>query len=339
VNDSTIEPTSVPTPQEQEATAFIKAVDLIIKGNGSGSKPKLREPDPFDGSDSRKLRTFILQCKLNFRDRPDMFKSDTDKVNYMLSYLKGSALDCFEPALLDPNEPQWLSNFTLFIEELEANFGTYDPVGEAEAELEALRMHDSHQATKYFIKFQQLASRVQWGEAALRRQAYNGLAKRIKDDMVHHDKPNTLAGLRKLVQAIDARYWERRNEVSRETRASGSSGNKSEPKSDSNKSDNKSGKGFSKQKNTNSGSTQGKGSTSEQKKAPTPDLSSKLGKDGKLTPQERQRRLDNKLCLFCGTSGHVAKDCPKSTSASSKARASKTEQDKSASTGSDSKKD
>src|SRR5882672_5747801 len=171
VNDSTIEPTSVPTPQEQEATAFIKAVDMIIKGNDLGSKPKLWEPDPFDGSDSQKLRTFILQCKLNFRDRPDMFKSDTAKVNYMLSYLKGSALDCFEPALLDPNESQWLSDLTLFIEELETNFGTYDPVGKAEAELEALRMHDSHQATKYFIKFQQLASCVQWGEAALCRQA------------------------------------------------------------------------------------------------------------------------------------------------------------------------
>src|SRR5882724_11986786 len=67
--------------------------------------------------------------------------------------------------------------------------------------------------------------------------------------------------------------------------------------------------------------------------------SSKLGKDGKLTPQERQHRLDNKLCLFCGTSRHVAKDCPKSTSASSKARVSKTDQGKSASTNSDSKKD
>src|SRR5882672_434785 len=133
-----------------------------------------------------------------------MFESDTAKVNYMLSSLKGSALDCFEPTLLDPNEPKRLLDLTLFIKELKANFGTYDPIGEAEAELEALRMHDSHQVTKYFIKFQQLASRVQWGEAALRRQAYNGLAKRIKDDMVHHDKPNTLAGLRKLVQAIDA---------------------------------------------------------------------------------------------------------------------------------------
>ena len=63
--------------------------------------------------------------------------------------------------------------------ELKNNFGTFNPEGEAEAELEALRMHENHQVTKYFIKFQQLASCVQWGEAALCRQAYNGLAKHI----------------------------------------------------------------------------------------------------------------------------------------------------------------
>src|SRR5882672_982047 len=101
-------------------------------------------------------------------------------------------------------------------------------------------MHDSHQATKYFIKFQQLASHVEWGEAALHRQDYNGLAKCIKDDMVHHNKLNTLAGLRRLVQAIDARYWEQKGELSHETRTSGSSGNKLDNKSDSTKTNNKS---------------------------------------------------------------------------------------------------
>ena len=76
-----------------------------------------------------------------------------------------------------------------------------------------------------------------------------------------------------------------------QTQASRSSGNKS---------DNNSSKGSSnsKQKNNNAGSTQGKGSISEQKKSTTPDLSSKLGKYGKLTPQEYQCHLDNKLCLF-----------------------------------------
>jgi len=96
----------------------------------------------------------------------------------------------------------------LFIEELKTNFRTYDPVGAAEAELEGLCMQENHQATKYFIKFQQLAECIQWGEAALHRQAYNGLAKHIKDDIVHHDKLNSLSSLQKLVQAIDTQYRE-----------------------------------------------------------------------------------------------------------------------------------
>ena len=73
--------------------------------------------------------------------------------------------------------PVWASYFDLFVAELEANFGTYDPVGEAEAELEGLRMQENHQAMKYFIKFTQLATRVQWGQAALLQQVYNGLTK------------------------------------------------------------------------------------------------------------------------------------------------------------------
>ena len=109
--------------------------------------------------------------------------------------------------------------------------------------------------------------------------------------MVHHEKPNTLVGLQKFIQAIDTQYWERKGELSHKTQASGSSGNKSEHKS---------GKGSSnsKQKNNHSGSTQGKGSTSEQKKSTTPDLSLKLGKDRKITPQECQRHLDTSFASF-----------------------------------------
>jgi len=115
-------------------------------------------------------------------------------------------------------------------------------------------------------------------------------------------------------------------------------GTSSEHKYDSNKSDNKSGKGSSnsKQNNNNSGSTQGK--------APLPNRRSPLlrpffetWKDRKLTPQECQRCLDNKLCLFVHRWTR-RKDCPKSSSASAKAQVSKSDQDKSASSGTDSKK-
>jgi len=156
----------IPAVDQTDGEFLAQAINRIVKSN-LPNKVKLQEPNPFDGSDTRKLHTFILQCKLNFRDRSDLFQDDLTKVNYMLSHLKGSALDCFEPALLETPEPTWLSNFTLFIEELEANFGTYNPVGKAEAELEGLCMQENHQAMKYFIKFMQLAACVQWGEATL----------------------------------------------------------------------------------------------------------------------------------------------------------------------------
>ena len=44
------------------------------------------------------------------------------------------------------------------------------------------------------------------------------------------------------------------------------------------------------------------------------DLMSKLGKEGKLTAEERNHCPDNKLCMFCDLTGHIAKDCLKSTS-------------------------
>src|SRR6266481_1350711 len=172
------QPNETHLPQS-DAEVLASAIDQVVKSN-LPNKVKLRDPDPFDGSNTRKLRTFILQCKLNFRDHSDLFQDDMTKVNYMLSYLKGTALDCFEPALLEMPKPTWLSDFTLFLEELEASFGSYDPIGEAEAKLEGLRMQENHQAMKYLIKFMQLAAHIQWGKVALLCQADNGLTKCIR---------------------------------------------------------------------------------------------------------------------------------------------------------------
>src|SRR6266481_8067788 len=114
--------------------------------------------------------------------------------------------------------------------------------------------------------------------------------KHIKNDMVHHDKPTTLPGLQKTVQAIDAWYWEHHVEVSHKTTTMTTSRHRSE-KYDSSKMDAKSkGSSHSQQKNP-PGSSQSKGSTSKPRKF-LPDLTSKLGKDGKLTPQECQCHLD-----------------------------------------------
>src|SRR6266481_2367209 len=80
---------------QSKAEALASTIDRVVKSN-LPNKVKLWDPDLFDRSNTQKLRTFVLQCKLNFHDRSNLFQDDTMKVNYMLSYLKGMASDCFE---------------------------------------------------------------------------------------------------------------------------------------------------------------------------------------------------------------------------------------------------
>ena len=124
--------------------------------------------------------------------------------------------------------------------------------------------------------------------------------------MVHHDQPITLQDLRKLIQAIDHQYWERKAEVTREANPMSRVDPRNDPKT---------GK-------TPEAVPKGK---APEKLKPDPNLTRKLGKDGKLTPQERQRHMDNSLCLFCRKTGHIAKECPKLMAIAAWARAAVTE--------------
>ena len=109
-----------------------------------------------------------MQCKLNFRYKPKSFQTEQLKVNYSLSFLKGTALDYFEPYLTDDpaNEPTWLNDYELFVEELLINFGLYNMMANAEVELEQLIMKDNHKATKFFINFYQLTLLLQYNDKA-----------------------------------------------------------------------------------------------------------------------------------------------------------------------------
>ena len=147
-------------------------------------------------------------------------------------------------------------------------------------------MAEGSRSAMYFMEFNCLVSRIQWGDHSLLRQAYKGLACHIKNEMVHHDQPVTLRDLCKLMQAIDHRYWEWKAEVTREANPT----NRVDPRNNP-----KTGK-------TPEAAPKGK---APEKLKPNPDLTGKLGKDGKLTPQERQCHMDNSLCLFCGKTRHI----------------------------------
>jgi len=73
--DSPIPSASTPTPDPlllfaQAVQALTKVATASADHDSSSGRTKVREPDTFDGTDLRKLCAFLVQCELNFQDRP-----------------------------------------------------------------------------------------------------------------------------------------------------------------------------------------------------------------------------------------------------------------------------
>jgi hypothetical protein len=176
----------------------IAALARNVQCQGDGPRLKVREPDPFNGTDSGKLRTFLIQLRLSFNDRPRTFTDDQNKINFAISYLKGIALTHFENSLIEldlTNPPAWSDNYKAFVSELKTYFGSTDLVSEAESKLENLSMKPTQCIAKYLVEFNRLMSITKWDNRALRHQFYRGLPARIKDEVSRVGKPNTLPEL------------------------------------------------------------------------------------------------------------------------------------------------
>ena len=154
-----------------------------------------------------------------------------------------------------------------------------------------------------------------YGEGALWHHFYNGLPNYIKDKVFCIGKPPTLSELHSLAQLIDICYWEHKCEINCQAKPSAAPPFKSD-KTPATSSMNSG--GFKA-----SPDVKGKTSTTTSS-TPKPDLTSKLGSDGKLTSDERKYYFDNKFCMFCGAGGHMAKDYLKSTSRASKGHSATT---------------
>jgi Domain of unknown function (DUF4939) len=305
------------------AQAIMLMTGELRRRDNPSRKGKVKEPDTFDGTEPRKLNNFILLCNLYFRNNP-AYSDDDPKVTFALSYLRGTALEYFEPSIVDSDDPDdtpdWLNDWSTFVRTLRTQFGPIDPTADAEDGIDNLKMKDNQRIIKYNVDFNRLAIQTGWDDSVLRHRYYSGLAERIKDIMGQQGKPATLEAMKTLAHSIDARHWERHREKSRSEK--GKSDDKSDGKKpDNKKSDNSNSGNNSNSKNKNKNkSSDGKASKASASSGNSSALSEKLGKDGKLTPQERQRRFDNNLCMFCGGVGHTAANCTKSTSSASKAK-------------------
>ena len=223
-------------------------------------------------------------------------------------------------------------DFPVFINELEANFGPHDPVGDAEKALNELSMKENSCIVKYNVEFWKLTSKLDWNKSALYARYFCGLPLCLRTEVLRGGKPTTLAALRLKAQDTDEIYWMMKEEANHESKAPVKKDHKSSNSNHNSKPANNDASSSANPSKPNSSSNKSNMKNSKEK----PKDYTKVGKNGKLTNEEHKCRMREGLCLYCGEKGHVVHDCPKSKAV--KGRAANVASNESKSDSADSKK-
>ena len=255
----------------------------------------LNKPDEYDGKDRNACHTFISQCNLFIMGNGHLFPTEASKVLFASTYLRGKAFAWLEPRLSDVNALV-LNDFSVFTAELLRNLG--DPDREKTMARKLRQLKQTGSTAAYRTEFDNIVQYLNWDDGALRTYFYEGLKDQVKDTLAQTTaEPTAFKDYQDFCVKIDNRLYERKQE------GKGSSGNSKAAPSNNNKSSNGN-KAVTSQRST---------TTTTTSSGPAPmdlDANSGTRKFKPLTPQEKQHRMDNNLCLYCGKPGHRATDCP-----------------------------
>ncbi|KAG6328800.1 hypothetical protein ID866_10289 [Astraeus odoratus] len=184
------------------------------------------------------------------------------------------ALKWFKPDLLSSGNPRshplWMDDWTEFIIELQSTFSPHNPVTDAKNQLDHLQMKENQHINN-----------------ALCHQFYSGLPNCIKDKICHIGKPCNLDDLHYLAQEINMCYWECKEEVQHANKSSSTS-NFPTNKPSSSAPNSSCSLGNANSSLSNKPKSSNGGNKSSNAASSNPDLTGKLGKDGKLTLEERK---------------------------------------------------
>jgi len=259
------------------------------------------------------------------------FSTDEEKINFAMTYLSGVVQDWFEVALQQEDlgyAQPWLLTWYLFMEELRVHFGLSDPVGDAASLIDNLRIKPGDKISTYNVEFMWYTAQLNWGDTVLCHRFYQGLPNRLQDLIANKEqgKPTSFYAMYQLAITFDNRYWERNRKRDRfhntEKEAADSHHRKQGRMTQYSTSSQSSAPSRPQLSTTPPQTVPSRSSQKPSRrpssivKLPSPstlhvDLSDKLGRDGKLNGNERKRRIDNNLCLYCGSKDHKVDGCPR----------------------------
>ncbi|KIK64674.1 hypothetical protein GYMLUDRAFT_240644 [Collybiopsis luxurians FD-317 M1] len=129
-----------------------------------------KKPDPFDGSDRWKWEPFPLQICHTFMAKPTIYKNDSDKIGFAVSYLTGAAATHYDNLLKQEEAGipiaapcTWID----FIAEFTLYFGLFDPAQDAQVKLAWIKQMDNESFATFIIQFQEYVFKMGYNNMAL----------------------------------------------------------------------------------------------------------------------------------------------------------------------------
>jgi hypothetical protein len=236
------------------------------------AEPKVQLPEKFDG-DRKNFREFINQLELVFMICPARYPTDAVRVATVGMLLTGRARSWMTPYLENPDVHQdLLNNYANFKALMTSTFGESDRALVSGNKIKRLSQ-GSRPASSYASDFRLLASDLDWNDDALRFQYRTGLSPKLKDMLLNHPEPENLDDLITLTIRLDNRLYEHRKEM------------------------------FDQRPHNRLHYAPARATRDTSKPMEIDSVSHR-----KLTTEEKKRRKENGLCMYCGGS-HKLEDC------------------------------
>ena len=246
-------------------------------------EPRLPPPERYNGSPGE-CRAFLTQCELIFSLQPQTFPTDAARVAYIITQLTGKAKKW--------GTVQWGANLPcvqssrLFMQEMHRVFDRSSPGLEAVRDLMRLQQGRSS-VSDYAIDFQTLATDSGWEGRALIDAFLHGLSEAVKDELLTQDLPDELDHIIALAIRVDARLEDLRRLV--------------KPRSPL--------RYYNRRQPTFPSTNQRATFLPIPPNNPVGEPEVMMVDRSRLTKEERERRVRDRACLYCGGRGHFASKC------------------------------
>jgi len=246
----------------------------LAEVNGTACKePKVILPAKFNG-DRSKCRSFLNQLKLVFSLQPSRYNTDQVKIHLLGSLLSDKAITWFNPYIENPEKYQALLNdWSAFSKLFSETFGESEKDVVAEQRIRQLSQGRMSMSS-YAAEFRAIATDLDWNDAALMSQYRYGLNDTFKRMLLNFAKPSNLEELIALTIRCYNNWAENKNELRHSYHHF----------------------------------------AAPRHPAPANQQSDAMEIDairrGPLTPEERNQRIQNQLCIVCGKPGHFKRNCP-----------------------------